>query len=52
VDPGSAAEATAYCVVVSNPRASQTSWVWESDQGGLQPLGTTTCAPGYGNKIL
>jgi prepilin-type N-terminal cleavage/methylation domain-containing protein len=47
----SAAAATAYCVVVSNPKATQ-SWVWESDQGGLQALGVTTCGSGYGNAVL
>jgi prepilin-type N-terminal cleavage/methylation domain-containing protein len=46
----SAAAATAYCIVVSNPKATQ-SWVWESDQGGLQALGVTSCPAGYGNAV-
>jgi hypothetical protein len=37
--------------MVSNPKATH-AWVWESDQGGLQPTGVTTCAAGYGNTVL
>jgi prepilin-type N-terminal cleavage/methylation domain-containing protein len=47
----SAAVATAYCIVVANPKATQ-SWVWESDNGGLQALGVTSCPVGYGNTVL
>jgi prepilin-type N-terminal cleavage/methylation domain-containing protein len=48
----SAAAATAYCIVVSNPKATQ-SWVWESDNGGLQAVGTVACPSGtYGNTVL
>jgi type IV pilus assembly protein PilA len=47
----SAAAATAYCIVVSNPKATQ-SWVWESANGGLQPVGTVACPAGYGNTVL
>jgi type IV pilus assembly protein PilA len=36
------AAATAYCVTVSNPQATQT-WVWESDAGGLQPSAVNAC---------
>jgi prepilin-type N-terminal cleavage/methylation domain-containing protein len=47
----SVAAATAYCIVVSNLKATQ-SWVWESDQGGLQALGITSCGAAYGNTVL
>jgi prepilin-type N-terminal cleavage/methylation domain-containing protein len=47
----SAAVATAYCIVVSNPKATH-AWVWESDLGGLQANSVTTCGAGYGNTVL
>ena len=40
-----AANATAFCLVGANANASH-SWVYQSDNGGLQPAATTTCT-GY-----
>ena len=33
-----------FCVLVSNSNAGQSAWVYISDKGGLQPVGTTVCS--------
>ena len=41
---GTLPTAETYCLVGSAPSGKATqSWVYKSDQGGLQPKGTTTC---------
>ena len=42
VDPTTYGTAGAYCISGSNPDGTQT-WVYMSDQGGLQPSSVTSC---------
>ena len=46
-----ATDAKTYCIVVHNPNASQDMY-WESDNGGLQPTGTTACPAADANQIV
>jgi|GEM_PF-274122 len=55
VAAASAAKA-AYCIQITRiagaQSASQSAWVYESDHGGLQPAGTTSCATaGYATSL-
>ncbi|MGQ0846210.1 MAG: type IV pilin protein [Sporichthyaceae bacterium] len=40
----------AFCVSVANPGKATRSWVWQSDNGGLQSDGTQNCSA-YGSAL-
>jgi prepilin-type N-terminal cleavage/methylation domain-containing protein len=42
-----AANATAFCMVATNAGQASHPWVYQSDNGGLQPAATTTCGSAY-----
>ena len=46
-----AASATAYCLQGSAPNKASHAWVYESDNGGLQPSTTVACPAAYGTAI-
>jgi prepilin-type N-terminal cleavage/methylation domain-containing protein len=47
-----AATATAYCLVGDPSGKGTHPWVYESDNGGLQPPATTSCPGAYGTNLL
>jgi len=50
---GTAVTATAFCIQGSNTGNASHDWVYESDNGGLQPAATVVCpTAGYANTAL